>query len=211
MGTHESQSLFWERHVGLSKPFWKWALPFWNEQFPGHFKKLTYEDIYQAVNHVKPSLIRVEADELTYPLHVILRYQIEKDVIEGKLAVEDIPKRWNDDMKELLQVDVPSNKDGCMQDVHWASLAFAYFPTYLIGSATAAQLAHYCDKDLNMSELCERGDFGPIRTWLTEKVHRHGKRYKSLDKLLESQVGEKLNPQYFIDYLTEKYTDLYRL
>ena len=210
MGTHESQSLFWERHVGLSKSFWKWATPQLQELFDNF--EYSADEVYGAVNAVSRSLIRVEADELTYPLHVILRYNIEKDVIQGNLKVTDIPSRWNQEMKELLGVDVPSDDVGCLQDVHWSGLAFGYFPTYLIGSATAAQLAHYCRVDIpDMDERMERGEFSEIRQWLSSKVHSHGRRYKSLDAMLEDQVGEKLNPKYFIEYLTDKYSDLYRL
>eukprot|EP00591_Stephanopyxis_turris_P003736 CAMPEP_0195524868 /NCGR_PEP_ID=MMETSP0794_2-20130614/24961_1 /TAXON_ID=515487 /ORGANISM="Stephanopyxis turris, Strain CCMP 815" /LENGTH=531 /DNA_ID=CAMNT_0040655187 /DNA_START=182 /DNA_END=1777 /DNA_ORIENTATION=- len=209
MGTHESQSLFWERHVGLSKPFWKWATPMLNETFEGF--DYSDRDVYEAVNALTRSLIRVESDELTYPLHVILRYNIENDVIEGNLAVKDIPTRWNDDMKKLLDLDVPSDDKGCLQDVHWSHLAFGYFPTYLIGSATAAQLSHYCHLDIpDMDDKIERGEFAEIKAWLTKKVHRHGKRYKSLDELLKNELGEELNPEYFIRYLTEKYTELYK-
>lgn len=208
MGMHESQSLFWERHIGLSKPFWKWATPMFHEKFETAHSS---EEMYGAVNAVSQSFIRVEADELTYPLHVVLRYGIERDVIEGTLEVKDIPKRWNDDMKAFLNIDVPSDAKGCLQDVHWSGLAFGYFPTYLIGSMTAAQLAHYCQKEFpTMDSMIENGEFEPIKKWLTEKVHKHGSRYESLDQHLEDQLGEKLNPQYFIDYLTEKYTDLYK-
>ena len=211
MGTHESQSLFWERHVGLSKPFWKWATPLLKETF-GEDYNYTPEEVYGAVNAVSQSFIRVEADELTYPLHVILRYNIETDVISGNLKVEDIPARWNKDMKDLLNVDVPSDDKGCLQDVHWSALAFGYFPTYLIGSSCAAQLAHYCKVDIpEMDELIEKGEFAKIKEWLTKKVHSHGKRYKSLDALLTEQLGEPLNPKYFINYLTTKYSDLYQL
>jgi carboxypeptidase Taq len=211
MGTHESQSLFWERHIGLSKPFWQWALPQWQAAFPEALANVSVDDVYEAVNAVEPSLIRVEADELTYPLHVILRYGIEKDVIAGRLAVADIPQRWNDDMQRMLGVTVPNDAKGCMQDVHWPSMAFGYFPTYLIGSATAAQLAHYCTKELDLPALCAAGDFAPIKAWLTQKVHCHGMRYKSLDALLEDQLGERLNPQYFIDYLDTKYSAIYKV
>jgi carboxypeptidase Taq len=211
MGTHESQSLFWERHIGLSLPFWKWATPILKQHFPDHFSNLSPLQIYQAVNAVSPGLIRVEADELTYPLHVIMRYKIEKEVIGGSLSVEDIPGRWNSDMKSMLDVDVPDDAKGCLQDIHWASLAFGYFPTYLIGSATAAQLAHYCQKNLDMDDLVEKGEFEDIKSWLTDKIHRHGKRYESLDDLLQEQIGEKLNAKYFIEYLTEKYSGIYKI
>jgi carboxypeptidase Taq len=210
MGTHESQSLFWERHIGLSKAFWKYATPILHETFDDY----TYsaDDVYGAVNAASKSFIRVEADELTYPLHVVLRYNIEKDVIAGKLAVKDISERWNEDMQRLLNVKVPSDDKGCLQDVHWSGLAFGYFPTYLIGAIAAAQLFHYCHKDIpNMERMIEDGNFSEIQQWLTDKVHRHGRRYESLDALLMDQLGEELNPKYFIDYLTEKYTDLYQL
>jgi len=211
MGTHESQSLFWERHIGLSKPFWKFAHPFLGD-LDASFENYNSEEVYGAVNRVLNSFIRVEADELTYPLHVILRYNIEKDVIGGNLAVEDISQRWNDDMKSLLDVDVTSDDKGVLQDVHWSSMAFGYFPTYLIGAVAAAQLFHYCQKDIqDIESKIEKGDFQPIKDWLNIKIHKHGRRYKSLDSMLDDQLGEPLNPKYFIDYLTNKYTDLYKL
>lgn len=210
MGAHESQSLFWERHVALSKAFWRYATPLMKETFDDF--DYTADEVYGAVNAVAPSFIRVEADELTYPLHVILRYQIEADIVAGDLEVKDIPKRWNDDMKNMIGIDVEEDSKGCLQDVHWAAGAVGYFPTYLIGSATAAQLEHFCRKDIpNFDELVEKGDFSPLKEWLTEKVHRHGSRYRSLDDMLEDQLGEKLNPKYFIEYLTRKYSDLYGL
>lgn len=210
MGTHESQSLFWERHIGLSKPFWKWATPMLQEAFDDY--DYSADQVYGAVNSVSQSLIRVEADELTYPLHVILRYNIERDVVEGKLDVKDIPERWNKGMKELLDIDVPSDDKGCMQDVHWSSLAIGYFPTYLLGAVAAAQLDHYCRQDIpDMEAKIAKGEFSEIQQWLTQKIHRHGRRYKSLDALLEAQLGEKLNPKYFVEYLTTKYSELYQI
>jgi carboxypeptidase Taq len=210
MGTHESQSLFWERHIGLSKPFWKWATPMLQEAFDDF--DYSAEQVYGAVNSVSKSLIRVEADELTYPLHVILRYNIERDVVQGKLDVKDIPERWNKGMKELLDIDVPSDDQGCLQDVHWSALAIGYFPTYLVGAVAAAQLDHYCRRDIpDIEAKIAKGEFTEIQKWLTHKIHRHGRRYKSLDALLEAQLGEKLNPKYFIEYLTTKYSELYQV
>jgi len=212
MGMHESQSLFWERHVGLSKPFWQWATPILQEEFADSFsQKYSADDMYGAVNAVSRSFIRVEADELTYPLHVILRYQIERDVIQGKLQVKDIPKTWNTKMKEMLGVNVPNDTKGCLQDIHWSMMAIGYFPTYLIGSSAAAQLAYYCKQDIpDFDKKVAAGEFSEIKAWLTQKVHKHGKRYASLDALLEGELGEPLNPKYFTDYLTEKYTELYK-
>ncbi len=195
----------------MSEEFCTWITPFLKESFGDSYSH-SAKDVYGAINAVKASFIRVEADELTYPLHVILRYNIEKDVVEGKMNVEDIPKRWNEEMKATFDLDVPDDAMGCLQDVHWSALAIGYFPTYLIGSATAAQLAHYCQKDNpNMYQDIAKGEFVEIKKWLNDKVHRHGKRYESLDALLTDQVGEPLNPQYFIDYLTNKYKALYNL
>ncbi|KAL7434943.1 hypothetical protein ACHAXH_006727, partial [Discostella pseudostelligera] len=227
MGVHESQSLFWERHIGKSKEFYKWAQPIMKSAFhtttsdkevedgqggEGEFG-YSAEELYEAVNTVDfTNLIRVDADELTYPLHVILRYNIERDVIAGKLDVVDIPARWNKDMERLLGVHVPDDTRGCLQDIHWSCLAIGYFPTYLIGAMMAAQLSHYCHQDIpNMDNVIEEGKFDEIREWLRKKVHVHGKRYKSLDDLLFAEVGEQLNSKYFIDYLTGKYSDLYKI
>lgn len=209
MGAHESQSLFWERHIGMSKEFCKWI----SEKMPATVREsYSSEDIYGAINAVSQTEIRVEADELTYPLHVILRYNIERDVVKGNIEVDDIPQKWNELMKSMLDVEVTDEAKGCLQDVHWSALAIGYFPTYLIGSATAAQLAYYCEKDLpTFRSDIENGDFTKIKAWLGEKVHSHGRRYQSLDAMLEEQLGEKLNPKYFIDYLTNKYCELYQV
>jgi len=228
MGAHESQSLFWERHVGMSREFCTYAATKLKDGLTqtndsdggvgggGTTFSYTPEEIYGAINAVSPSHTRVEADELTYPLHVILRYEIERDVVEGRLDVDDIPTRWNEVMKSTLGVDIPAvggDAVGCLQDIHWSGLAIGYFPTYLIGSAAAAQLAFYCEKDLvgGMKGDIERGEFGRIKDWLGEKVHRHGKRYGSLDAMFEDQLGEQLNAKYLIDYLTEKYEELYKV
>lgn len=139
-----------------------------------------------------------------------MRYNIERDVIAGNLDVNDIPARWNKDMKDFLDIDVPDDTRGCLQDIHWSFLAIGYFPTYLLGAMMAAQLAHYCKQDLpDMENMVENGQFTEIRKWLTSKVHVHGKRYKSLDELLMAEVGEPLNSKYFIENLTEKYSELY--
>ena len=215
MGVHESQSLFWERHVGKSRAFYEFARPLLVEAFDKDDNKFEYsaEELYAAVNAVDfNNLIRVEADELTYPLHVILRYNIERDVVAGKLDVADIPARWNADMKSLLDIDVKDDSNGCLQDIHWSFLAIGYFPTYLLGAMMAAQLEHYCKKDIpDMDDKIKAGEFEDIKKWLTKRVHVHGKRYKSLDDLLLAEVGEKLNPDYFLNYLADKYRDLYKV
>ena len=208
MGTHESQSLFWERHVGLSRPFWSFAGPLVRSHLG---VEASDSELYAAVNAVKPSLIRVEADEVTYPLHVIIRTSIERAVVNGDLSVSDIPSAWNEKHRDLLGVSVPSDASGCLQDVHWSGLAFGYFPTYLVGAMGAAQLAHYARRDVHdFDGKVAKGEFGEIREWLAGKVHAHGSRYDSFDDLLEDQVGERLNPEYFLTYLEKKYADLYK-
>ena len=209
MGTHESQSLFWERHVGMSRAFVKFMGPRWRKAFG---REESDEEIYRAINTVKRSLIRVEADELTYPLHVILRTRIERDVVNGKVAVEDIPRLWNEGMKEMLDVEVPEDSKGCLQDVHWSGLAIGYFPTYLLGAVAAAQLEHHARVELgNFDELIERGEFDEIQAWLRDKVHRHGSEPSSIDELFKEQLGEELKSSYFIKYLTDKYSRIYGL
>jgi Zn-dependent M32 family carboxypeptidase len=198
--------------AGLSKSFCNWLTPILKDTFGDSNFDYSAEDVYGSINAVGSTPIRVESDELAYPLHVILRYNIERDVVDGRLSVKDIPNRWNDDMKNMLNIEVENDSSGCLQDVHWSGLAIGYFPTYLLGSATAAQLAHYCQQDNpNFLKDIERGEFDGIKAWLNDKVHKHGKRYESLDSLLQDQVGEALNPQYFIDYLTKKYKSLYKL
>lgn len=216
MGVHESQSLFWERHIGKGRSFWKFAGSVVRDVFrDGGVEGFEYsdEELYRAVNGVDfKNLIRVDADELTYPLHVILRYGIERDVVEGTLEVDGIPKRWNEYMKSLLDVDVPNDKEGSLQDIHWSCMAIGYFPTYLLGAMMAAQLYHYCGLDIpDLEEKIEKGEFGNVKEWLKKKVHVHGRRYGSLDELLEGEVGEKLNPDYFIRYLERKYGELYQV
>ncbi|KAL7465021.1 hypothetical protein ACHAXS_005357 [Conticribra weissflogii] len=203
MGVHESQSLFWERHIGKGKGFWKFA---------GGMARDAFSAENNAGEFKFDNLIRVDADELTYPLHVILRYNIERDVVEGTLKVEDIPRRWKDDMKSLLDVDVPNDTKGPLQDIHWSMMAIGYFPTYLLGAMMAAQLYHYCRVEIpDLEEKIERGEFAAVKAWLTRKVHLHGKRYGSLDDLLEGELGEKLNAEYFIRYLQDKYGELYQV
>eukprot|EP01052_Picozoa_sp_SAG31_P013833 SAG31_NODE_843_length_11551_cov_6.757772_9_plen_500_part_00 len=213
MGVHESQSLFWERHIGLSRPFFSFLGPLLRKHLPAIAAAgFSDDELHVACNAVSAGLIRVEADELAYPLHVILRYDIERKVVAGQLDVEDVPTIWNAQMQELLGVQIKNNAEGCMQDVHWATCAVGYFPTYLLGAVMAAQLDHHARQHLpDMDELVAAGDFGPIKAWLQEKIHAHGSLYPSMDELLVEAVGEPLDPQYFIRYLRQKYMALYDL
>jgi len=225
MGVHESQSLFWERHVGLSKPFWRWCGPLARRHLGLSEKEeagASDSGLYGACNRVSRGLIRVEADELTYPMHVVLRYRLEAKILAGDLQVGDLPQAWNEGMRELLGVDqVPSDALGCLQDVHWSGLAVGYFPTYLLGAMMAAQLDFYLRRDPEIlavhgptggvDGLIERGEFGPLREWLRCKVHDKGSVPGSMDALLVEEFGEPLKADYLLDYLEDKYRDLYQI
>jgi Zn-dependent M32 family carboxypeptidase len=213
MGAHESQSLLWERLVGLSRPFAAYLLPKLRAAFPQLPADKTAEDLYRAFNKVsEQSLIRTEADELSYPLHVILRYELERDLLSGKLAVDDLPAAWNVKMQTYLGCSPTSNAQGCLQDVHWSSGAIGYFPTYTLGAMAAVQIFAAAKRELpTLDGDIEAGRFSPLREWLNARMHRLGSLHPTLDLLLEAVTGEPLKPAYFISYLREKYTDIYSL
>ena len=210
MAWHESQSRMWENLVGRSLPFWKWATPVVQSVFPSQFDGMSAEDMYRAVNVMGPSLIRIEADELTYNFHIIIRFELEREVISGKLAVEDLPEAWNAKYKAYLGVDVPSDSDGVLQDVHWSGGSMGYFPTYALGNVLGAMLWQRISSELpNLQSEFEQGEFGSLRKWSREHVHRHGSLYTPND-LLQKVLGTRtLDAQPLLDYLTVKVDDLY--
>jgi len=211
MGIHESQSRFWENVVGRSLPFWKHFYKDLTAQFPSQLEGVSVEQFYRAINQVTPSLIRVEADELTYNLHIMIRYEIEKGLITKTMQVADLPQIWNEKMQEYLGVEVPDDAHGVLQDVHWSGGSFGYFPTYSLGNVYAAQFFHTMKKDLpNFNDLIENGQFGQVRSWLTDKIHQYGK-LKSPNQLLQDITGELANATYLVDYLDEKYKEIYNL
>ena len=209
MTVHESQSRFWENHVGRSREFWRRALPILGGEFPA-LSSVSGDAAYEAANHVhEDNLIRVEADELTYHLHIVLRFEIERALVRGEMEVEEIPEVWNDKMAEYLGVRPETDAEGCLQDVHWSNATFGYFPTYSLGSVLAAQLHAAAQTRLgDLDDVISESGFEPIKTWLQENVHRHGKRYRT-DDLIEAATGEPLTPTYFLDYLEDKYGRLY--
>ncbi|MGD6815817.1 carboxypeptidase M32 [Metabacillus sp. 113a] len=210
-GIHESQSLFYENFVGRSFGFWKRYYPKLKEFSPEQLEHVSLEDFYFAINESKPSLIRIEADELTYPLHIMIRYEIEKELFNGTLAVSDLPGVWNKKYEEYLGVTPPDDAKGVLQDVHWSGGSFGYFPSYALGLLYAAQIRQAMLRDLpNLEELIEKGELQQILSWLTNRIHQYGKTKKPLDLLWEV-TGENLNPDYLIDYLKEKYTALYSI
>jgi carboxypeptidase Taq len=208
---HESQSRLWENHVGRSRVFWEKFLPEMQARF-SQVEDATPEDAYEAANEVyEDNLIRVEADELTYHMHIIVRFEIERELIEGDLDVAEVPERWNDKYEEYLGVRPETDAEGCLQDIHWSHGSFGYFPTYSLGSVLAAQIYDALEADLgDIDEKVRDGDFAVIADWLEANVHQHGARYTTPD-LVEEATGEAYNADHFVDYVTEKYTDLYDL
>ncbi|MFO0806656.1 MAG: carboxypeptidase M32 [Gemmataceae bacterium] len=208
-GIHESQSRLWENQVGRGRPFWEHFFPRLRQTFPTALADVSLDEWYFAANDVKPSLIRVEADEATYNLHIALRFELELALLTGDLPVKDLPAAWNERMKAFLGLDVPSDTQGCLQDIHWSFGGIGYFPTYTLGNLYAAQLMDAARRDLaGLDDDFRRGEFGRLKGWLTEKVHKHGQRYRA-NELCKRATGRDLSPQPFLDYLKGKYDPLY--
>lgn len=210
LGVHESQSRLWENHVGRSRSFWEYWLPRFKENFPSE-DEIDVEDIYRAVNIVRPSLIRVEADELTYHLHVLLRFELERALLRGDLAVQDLPAAWNDGMKRYLGMAPPNDADGCLQDIHWSLGALAYFPTYTLGTLLSAQLFDAATRELgDIGQQVGSGNYEPLLAWLRENVHRFG-RSKSAAEITTDATGHGLSAEPWLAYARAKYGALYDL
>jgi len=207
MTVHESQSRLWENHVGRSLPFWRLFTPKVEEHLG---VTASPRALYEAANRVHhDNRIRVEADELTYHLHIVLRWEIERDLVRGDLDVSEVPAVWNDRMEEYLGVRPDDDAEGCLQDTHWANGAFGYFPTYSLGSVLAAQVFAAAERDLGpLDDRIEAGEFDPLATWLTEEIHQHGCRYTT-PELVRSATGEDLTAEYFLEYAREKFGSLY--
>ncbi|KRQ87608.1 putative metalloprotease YpwA [Caloramator mitchellensis] len=197
MGIHESQSRFYENIIGRSREFWKHVYPDISTLFPS-LKKLSVDEIYQAVNSIKPSLIRVDADEITYSLHIIIRYEMEKMMIDEDVDVDELPSIWNKKYKDYLGVEPSNNSEGILQDVHWSGGSIGYFPSYALGNIYGAQILNTMLKQMpDFYERIENGDFLSIKNWLSDNIHKHGSIYTP-SELIEKVSGEKLNPEYFI-------------
>ncbi|MBD8070178.1 carboxypeptidase M32 [Bacillus sp. PS06] len=211
MGIHESQSLFYENFVGRSYSFWQHNYSQLKNYSSEAFSNVSVEEFYRSINESKPSLIRIEADELTYPLHIMIRYEIEKGLFNGEIEVKDLPAIWNQKYEEYLGITPDSDANGVLQDVHWAGGAFGYFPSYALGYIYAAQLKDAMVKDIpQFDELLEKGELLPVKEWLTERVHRFGKSKKPLE-IIKDATGEGLNAEHLIAYLQNKYKKLYQL
>lgn len=212
LGFHESQSRWWEIYIGTSYPFWYHFFPLLQKLFPVQLGEISLEGFYRAINQVSPSLIRVEADEVTYNLHVILRFELERGLIEGSLKVKDIPEVWNAKMKQFLGISPENDREGCLQDVHWSGGAFGYFPTYTLGNLYAGHLFSHFKYNVypNWEQKVQQGELIFIKQWLQEEIHQHGRRYDSLN-LLKNITKVDFTEQTFMSHLKEKYSQIYNL
>lgn len=208
MGMHESQSRFFENIIGRNEAFWAPVYPKLQQRFPQQLGNVPVEKFVKAVNKVEPSLIRTQADELTYSLHVMIRYEIEKMLIQEDLDVDKLPEIWADKYEEYLGVRPKDAAEGVLQDIHWSQGSFGYFPSYALGSAFGAQLYHYMKGQMDFEGLLRAGEIGTIREFLRQHIHQYGK-LKTSRQMLKEVTGEDFNPQYYIDYLVEKYGRLY--
>ncbi|MEZ4516541.1 MAG: carboxypeptidase M32 [Chloroflexota bacterium] len=211
LGIHEFQSRMMENIVGRSRGFWLAHFPRLRETFPGTLGDYTAEDFYKAINKTQPSFIRVEADELTYNFHIILRFELEQAMLNGDLAVADLPTAWNDKMYELLGVVPPTNSEGCLQDVHWTRPGFGYFPTYALGNLYAAQFFETAvAQDPEIAEALAQGSTVPLLAWLRENIHQYGRKYTP-GELVQRVTEQPLSHEAFMRYATAKFSDLYHL
>jgi carboxypeptidase Taq len=210
MGIHESQSRFYENILGRSEAFVNLIYPKLLELFPEQLSGVSEKMFYRAINKAMPSLIRTEADELTYCLHIMVRYELEKQLIVGSLQVKDLPFEWNRLYKEYLGISVPDDTNGCLQDSHWSGGSFGYFPSYALGSAYGPQMLDRMEKEIGpINNLIVNGQISEITAWLKDKIHRYAGFYKP-NMLFESVCG-KFDAKYYMDYLKEKFTALYNL
>ena len=205
MAIHESQSLLIEMQVCRSRSFLNYAGPLMQEFFGVNNNELGIENLYRLYTHVEPGFIRVDADEVTYPAHIILRYRLERALISGDLSLPDLPTAWNDGMQKLLDIEPPNNRLGCLQDIHWPSGDFGYFPTYTLGAMIAAQLYYAAKLDIpSIESEIEEGKFSTLMTWLSKNIHSHGSRF-SADQLLHTVTGSSLDPAIFQSHLKNRY------
>ncbi|MCG8453258.1 MAG: carboxypeptidase M32 [Spirochaetales bacterium] len=209
LGIHESQSRFWENMVGRSLAFWTHWFPKLQKLFPQELQSIQLKEFYDAVNEVCPSLIRVEADEVTYSFHIIARFRLEQALIRGELEVNDLPQAWNQAYKDLLGIDVPDDAQGCMQDVHWSVGLFGYFPTYALGNLYAAQFSSAMETELgSLQEILRQGSLQPILDWLRCNIHEPG-RTDLPQTLCQKVTGHELSSTHFLEYLENKYAQIY--
>ncbi|MEC7097138.1 MAG: carboxypeptidase M32 [Candidatus Thermoplasmatota archaeon] len=210
LGVHESQSRFWENQVGRTPAFWKVVLPWFKEHFP-ESPDWTPEELNKIANCVEPGFIRVEADEVTYNLHIMLRYELEKKIFNDNLSVDEIPETWNQMFAEWFGIEVTEDRLGCLQDIHWSMAAFGYFPTYTLGNLYAAQLLDAMGEELgDIDAIVESGEWQPMLDWLRANIHQQGSKFTP-SELIQKATGEAPTPNPFINYVEKKYGELYNL
>ena len=211
MAVHESQSRMWENLVGRSKAFWKFFYPRLVAIFPQQLKNVSLDNFYRGINKVEPSLIRVEADEATYNLHVMLRLELEIALLEGTVKVKDLPQAWNARMKEYLGVVPTTDTLGVLQDVHWSGGMLGYFPTYALGNLVSVQLWEKINQDIpDLEDQIEHGKFDALLGWLRKNIHQHGAKFEP-QVLVKKVTGSTITPEPYMRYLTKKYTEIYHL
>ncbi len=211
LGMHESQSRLWENLVGRSRPFWKFFFPRLKEFFPQQLADQTLDSFYRAANKVSPSTIRVEADEVTYGLHIMLRFELENDMLDGRLKIDEVPEAWNAKMQESLGITPPTTGEGALQDIHWSIGSIGYFPTYQLGNLISLQLWDKINAGLpDLTDQIEQGEFSALHDWLRTHLYQHGRKFTS-NELLQRITGDGLNPAPYLKYLKAKYGEIYGL
>jgi len=211
LAVHESQSRMWENLVGRSLPFWEHFYPALKKTFASQLDGVSLKTFFKGINKVQPSLIRVNADEATYNLHVMLRLELEISMVEGKVAIKDLPEIWNTKMQEYLGVTPPNDAKGVLQDIHWSGGAIGYFSTYALGNLVSAQLWEKINQDIpNLSDQIRKGNFSELLAWLRKNIHQHGQKYEP-QKLVETVTGSRITPEPYVRYLTKKYSEIYGL
>lgn len=208
MGIHESQSRMWENVIGRSRAFWSRELPALRAVLGEALAGVSLDAFLRGINKVEPSLIRTEADEVTYGLHIILRFELEADLVSGRLAVRDVPEAWNAKTRDLLGIVPPSDSKGCLQDVHWSAGLFGYFPSYSLGNLYAAQFVQAMDRDLDLDGRVKEGEYAAVLDWLRKNIHAAGAAYLPLE-LCERVTGQPLDARHFVEYLNRKYSEIY--
>lgn len=211
LAVHESQSRMWENLVGRSLPFWEHFYPRFQAMFPSQLGNVRLEDFYKGINKVERSLIRVEADEATYNLHIMLRLELEIAMLEGKIAIKDLPEAWNARMEDYLGITPPNDAQGVLQDIHWSGGSFGYFSTYALGNLVSAQLWEtFSAANPALDDQIRRGDFSSLLAWLRSEIHQHGRKYEP-QELVRRVTGSPINPEPYVRYLKSKYTEIYGL
>jgi carboxypeptidase Taq len=211
LGVHESQSRMWENLVGRSRPFWVAFFPRLKEHFPSQLGNVELDDFYRAINKVEQSLIRVDADEATYNLHIMLRFEIELGLMEGKLSPADLPEIWNTKMEEYLDIVPPNDADGVLQDIHWSFGIFGYFPTYSLGNFIASMLWEKIHEDIpDLTENIENAKFEGLLSWLRDEIHVHGAKFEPVE-LVKKVTGLGLTAEPYINYLNSKFGEIYKI